>query len=83
MSNNRKSNLLKTLNSLRKYRDMQARFNELYSVERIRLDDVYDRLAAEFYMQPSSITRALSADVTQIAQLEALINAENGTQDIA
>lgn len=83
MSNNRNSNLLKTLNTLRKYRAMQERFRELYHVRRLRIDDVYEQLGEEFFMQPASITRALSADVTQIAQLEAQINAENGTQDIA
>jgi hypothetical protein len=49
MSKKAKGRLPKTPNVLRKYRAVQDRYNELYSVQRKRIDDCVSILAKEYF----------------------------------
>lgn len=54
----------KQAGTIRKYRAIKARFNELYNTHRIRYDDVIEKLMDEFFIMDSkTISRILSTDL--------------------
>lgn len=40
--------------------DIRHRFNELYEVQRMRLDDVIEKVAFEFYLAHSTVEKIIS-----------------------
>ncbi len=59
----RRSELTREQNKIRKWTAVQARFKELYDVERLRIDDVYDRLAEEFFISADQVHFIMRQDL--------------------
>lgn len=52
--------------TIAKHRRLKERFKQLHDVERIRIDDVVQQLADEFFFSPATVERILYAkDNTQ------------------
>jgi hypothetical protein len=51
--------------TLEKYRAIQSRFQELYTVERQRIDDVEATLSREFFLSRHRIMLILKADLSK------------------
>lgn len=57
--------------TIRKYRDIQNRFNHLYNVERKRYDDCIDQLMSEYYIiSRVTISRIMTTDLPDIQSIE-------------
>lgn len=54
--------------TVNKYQKMQNRFNELYKVERKRIDDCEVALMEEFFLSKATIRRVLKIDIKTIDQ---------------
>jgi glucan phosphorylase len=46
-----------------KYRSIQKRFSELYSTERLRIDDCEKRIAKEYFITLNSVRRILKIKI--------------------
>lgn len=56
---NKKVNAIKAANLERRNQEIKERFNHLYNVDRIRPDDILNKLAEEFCLAKSTIESAL------------------------
>lgn len=64
----RRSELTREQNKIRKWTAVQNRFKELYDGERLRIDDVFDRLADEFYISVDQVHHIMRQDLPEVPE---------------